>query len=117
MQAQGNSNSRSRWFQRGLIAVVVVGLLIGAAFVWGNSLRADTQQSAVQSAAHYGSLNGVSAVRAADAAAATGTALGTQWLCSGGTGSTCFEVPAADPEVRWLCSGGTGSTCVEVTAH
>ena len=78
MQVQGSSNSGSRWVQRALIAAAVVALLVGAAYVWGNRLNADTQQASTQraadaSASRYGSLRGLAAVRAVDVVAAPRT--------------------------------------------
>ena len=54
-----------------LIAAAVVALLAGAAYVWGNRLNADTQPAGTQrsadaSAARYGSMRGVAAVRAVE---------------------------------------------------
>ena len=78
MQVEGKTNSGSRWAQRALIAVAVVALLAGAAYVWGNQLNAEIQQTSTQrsadaSAARYGSLRGLAAVRAVDVVAAPRT--------------------------------------------
>lgn len=72
MQVSPTSKRDSRWISRVVIAIAVVALLAIAAYVWGDGLRADTQQSFTQNsssaASRYGAALGVSAVRAADAA-------------------------------------------------
>jgi len=78
MQVEGKTNSGSRWAQRALIAVAALALLAGAAYVWGNQLNAEIQQTSTQrsadaSAARYGSLRGLAAVRAVDVVAAPRT--------------------------------------------
>ncbi len=72
MQVSPTSKRDFRSISRVVIAIAVVVLLAIAAYVWGDGLRADTQQSFTQSsstaASQYGAALGVSAVRAADAA-------------------------------------------------
>jgi hypothetical protein len=63
-----------RMFRIGILAVLAIVVLAGAAYLWGSRLDADTlqantQRSSEASAARYGSSFGISAVRAADASA------------------------------------------------
>ncbi len=68
METNRGSNNTVRWIQRGVIAIAVVALLAGAAYVWGNRLSADTLQTSSQRTEASGSLSGLAAVRSVDAA-------------------------------------------------
>ena len=79
MQASGTSKTHWSWVRRGLLIVGVVALLGGAAYLWGNQLRADSSQTnspvvaqslVYTTASRFGSFQGMAAVRVVDAAAA-----------------------------------------------
>jgi len=74
MSTNNTSTLNRRMFRIGILVVLAVVVLAGAAYLWGNRLNADalqanTQRSSEASAARYGSSLGMSAVRAADASA------------------------------------------------
>jgi hypothetical protein len=74
MSTINTSIQNGRLLRIGLLAVVAVIILAGAAYLWGNRLNADTvqansQNSSAAPAARFGSSLGVSAVRAVEAAA------------------------------------------------
>ncbi len=115
METKRGSNSGARWIQRGVIAIAVVALLAGAAYMWGNRLSADTlpassQRAAEASASSYGSLRGMSAVRALDAAAAlSANASASRWA---GLGAQYQKLNAANLQrglaasaARWTALG------------
>ncbi len=92
MENKRGSNSGVRWIQRGVIAIAVVALLAGAAYVWGNRLSADTLQTSSQrtEASSSGSLRGLAAVRSIDAASRS----------RGVAGVRAIEASAAAARVR-----------------
>jgi len=80
MSTNNTSTLNRRMFRIGILAVLAVVVLAGAAYLWGNRLNADalqanTQRSSEASAARYGSSLGMSAVRAADALASRSSSL------------------------------------------
>ena len=90
METNRGSNNTVRWIQRGVIAIAVVALLAGAAYVWGNRLSADTLQTSSQRTEASGSLSGLAAVRSVDAASRS----------RGVAGVRALEASAAAARVR-----------------
>jgi hypothetical protein len=100
MNTSNTSTQDGRKFRIVLFAVLAVILLAGAAYLWGNRLNADTQQTKTQSlseasSSRFGSSLGVSAVRAAEAAVSQASSASRYGSALGISAVRAVDAPAS----------------------